>query len=530
MPRRSLFVCAVFLAFAMMPVAAQAGPVASASTTVAATDVWPPVLQVAGVADGGVYGSAIAPQITCADADLATLRLTLDGNPWASGGVIGSGRHVLDALAVDTSGNSTEQTYAFAVDTLSPEFHAFVLAPGVVNVYSGYRDITFTIDLSDDLTGIDTAASGVRLISPRGASAIAVTPMTLVSGDSAGGDGVYVQTLRIPQGSEAGVWRADVAFFDRAGHRATPVASNLIDVGQTYIVAVSNTQEAADAVSAAILSVTPGDLTFGTTVTLTGEAADSLGHTIVAYEWSSSRDGVLGTGSRQSFRTSSLSVGTHSISLRAQCSDGTWSSPVTFGTPVVVRAVQSDALAPATVSDAKPAYAGSAIITLTAADLGGSGVDHTYYVLDGGSRVEGTLVATSAVGPHELVFWSVDRAGNVETATRLDFSVTLPKATVSTPSAPSGVHSRAGFTVTGTVAPRHSSGTYLVTLYFYRYQSGHYVLRKTVRAKRYSYSSSKSKYAARVSLSSRGRWRIRALHADATHAASWSGYRYVTVR
>ena len=74
---------------------------------------------------------------------------------------------------------------------------------------------------------------------------------------------------------------------------------------------------------------------------------------------------------------------------------------------------------PATTSDSVPVYDGAATIKLTATDVGGSGVAHTYYILDGAPQVEGkTIVVPAPVNGatvHTLEFWSVDAVGNIET-------------------------------------------------------------------------------------------------------------------
>jgi cytochrome c peroxidase len=109
--------------------------------------------------------------------------------------------------------------------------------------------------------------------------------------------------------------------------------------------------------------------------------------------------------------------------------------------------------------------------------------------------------------------------------------VVLPHATVYTPHAPSTMYRNHHYTIYGYVAPRHTSGTYLVTLKFYLKNSkGVYVYHHSVSAKRYSYSTTKTKYSAKVSLPHAGRWRVRAYHADASHAPSFSGYDYITVK
>jgi hypothetical protein len=75
----------------------------------------------------------------------------------------------------------------------------------------------------------------------------------------------------------------------------------------------------------------------------------------------------------------------------------------------------SDTTPPATSSNAAASYTGTATITLTAADTGGSGVAHTYYKLDAAAQVESRTIIVSSVGTHTIEFWSVDVAGNTET-------------------------------------------------------------------------------------------------------------------
>ena len=91
----------------------------------------------------------------------------------------------------------------------------------------------------------------------------------------------------------------------------------------------------------------------------------------------------------------------------------------------------TDTTAPTTVSDAKATYDSSATIKLTATDnTDGSGVAHTYYVLDGAAQAEGTSVSTSVAGTHTLEFWSADVAGNIESPRN---SATFVVTTVVTP-------------------------------------------------------------------------------------------------
>lgn len=74
-----------------------------------------------------------------------------------------------------------------------------------------------------------------------------------------------------------------------------------------------------DSVSAARIS--PGEA-----VTFTGHGVDPDGGSIAAYNWRSSLDGQLSTAA--SFKTSSLSQGTHTIWFKVQDSGGAWSKEV----------------------------------------------------------------------------------------------------------------------------------------------------------------------------------------------------------
>ncbi|HEX7364974.1 MAG TPA: hypothetical protein VF366_07410 [Dehalococcoidia bacterium] len=83
--------------------------------------------------------------------------------------------------------------------------------------------------------------------------------------------------------------------------------------------------------TAYIDSIYPINVTCGETVTFKGHGIDPDG-TVGAYDWRSSRDGDLST--IDTFSTSSLSSGTHTIWLRVQDNDGQWSNQVS-GTVVV---------------------------------------------------------------------------------------------------------------------------------------------------------------------------------------------------
>jgi len=80
-----------------------------------------------------------------------------------------------------------------------------------------------------------------------------------------------------------------------------------------------------------------------------------------------------------------------------------------------------DTVAPVTTSDAQAGYVGNATITFAASDgAGGSGVDRTYSILDGGAPVQGASLTVTAPASgsewHTLQYYSVDVEGNTEIA------------------------------------------------------------------------------------------------------------------
>jgi hypothetical protein len=108
--------------------------------------------------------------------------------------------------------------------------------------------------------------------------------------------------------------------------------------------------------------------------------------------------------------------------------------------------------------------------------------------------------------------------------------VVTPRVYLTRPTTPTSVKRARAFSAYGFIKPRHTSGTYPVAIKCYRYQSGKWVLRKTVPAKASNYSTY-TKYSKSLSLPYAGRWRIRAYHAaDSKNAATCSSYRYVTVK
>ncbi len=77
--------------------------------------------------------------------------------------------------------------------------------------------------------------------------------------------------------------------------------------------------------------------------------------------------------------------------------------------------------------------------------------------------------------------------------------------------------------------PRHTSGSKAVKLQFQRYYKGKYRAYKTVTAYAYNYSSY-SRVKGSYKIPYKGKWRVRAFHDDAGHAATYSSWLYKTVK
>jgi hypothetical protein len=121
-----------------------------------------------------------------------------------------------------------------------------------------------------------------------------------------------------------------------------------------------------------------------------------------------------------------LALGTYTVVTRVRdarhrLSTYTWTFTVTDGTP------------PVTTSNTVLNYIDSASIRLTATDVGGTGVLHTYYSLDGATQATYTTTLTVSAGIvsrlHSLEFWSVDVASNVEAHHTVLFFVQMTKKT-----------------------------------------------------------------------------------------------------
>lgn len=97
-----------------------------------------------------------------------------------------------------------------------------------------------------------------------------------------------------------------------------------------------------------------------------------------------------------------------------------------------------DEVAPTTILSTDPTDAlwnnSDIQVSLNASD-NGSGVENTFYTINGGTQQSGTSFAITTEGPNTISYWSVDKAGNVEAVKtetiNIDKSVPITTANVS---------------------------------------------------------------------------------------------------
>lgn len=105
-----------------------------------------------------------------------------------------------------------------------------------------------------------------------------------------------------------------------------------------------------------------------------------------------------------------------------------------------------------------------------------------------------------------------------------------PYAYVSTPSMKTTVYRYRSFSILGKVYPNHTSASSPVRLSFQRYENNRWRSKFSVNTTRKTSSSTYTNWARTQKMSQRGKWRVRAYHADADHLTTYSSWRYFTVR
>jgi hypothetical protein len=128
---------------------------------------------------------------------------------------------------------------ALSSDSQPPNLLGFDLAPKVIDTSTSSQNITLTAKVVDDWSGLRAVGgdgsdnvSKVTFVSPTGSQRAVATinPSDLISGDDL--DGVYRDSITLPQGSEKGAWMLEsLNLMDRGGNVRTFRRDDLISKG-----------------------------------------------------------------------------------------------------------------------------------------------------------------------------------------------------------------------------------------------------------------------------------------------------------
>jgi Tol biopolymer transport system component len=296
------------------------------------------------------------------------------------------------------SGAQTEGAVV-SVGALGPHAIEFWSVDGAGNAESPHKTASFVVA---DATAPTTTSDAT------GSYANAAT-IHLSASDNSGGSGVAHTFYRLDSGAQtegvvvsvAGLGLHAIEFWsvDGAGNAESPHKS------ASFVVA--------DAIGPATTSDVVGAYANAATIHLA--STDNAGGSGIAHTYYRIDGGAPAEGAVVSVAV----LGSHTLEFWSVDLAGNAETPHKGASFVVV-----DTIAPSTTCDSVASYVGTATIHLTAADsAGGSGVAHTYSRLDGAAQAEGVVVSTTAVGAHALQYWSVDAAGNAESAHTATFTV-----------------------------------------------------------------------------------------------------------
>ncbi|MBI1921280.1 MAG: hypothetical protein HYS23_09405 [Geobacter sp.] len=350
----------------------------------------PPVIAIAGVGEGEHYAKPPVPVVTLAgDAD-PKAEITLDGQPYKPGTLVGEGDHKLQVVATNSAGFDSKKSVRFVVD----------LTPPLVFPKNTPNGSTFNAPVVPEITVVEPNLLGVT---------------------------VTVNGKPSPAGtafSEEGTYRIEAVAEDKAGNKAR--ASALFTIDRTP------------------------PLTFfgwGNLVRATAETTYVTGGTLINLFAQDS--GLISSGvSRIEYRFDSerqwrkyeepaifagVADGKHHLSFRAVDRAGNVEASHDLAvavdmTPPATTLAVSD---PAGSSDGRYIADPSARFTLQAKDTL-SGIAKVEYRIDESAWQSYAPFSMQAEGEHILSFRSTDHLGNVETTrtTRVLIDSTPPETAV----------------------------------------------------------------------------------------------------
>ncbi len=403
-----------------------AGNETSATSTGVKIDRTAPATKVSDVSDWS--NSAVTVTLTTGDnlSGVAATYYQLDTEPAAKGTSLtidAEGIHTLQVWSVDVAGNvEAHKNVTVKIDKTAPGISHTSLPAANEHSWNN-TDVTVTFTCTDRGSGIARCTDPVT--KGEGAAQKVVGTATDTAGNSATDEtSVNVDKTKptvtgaLSAKANANGWlNTDVtATFtcadqdglsgvlscpaattltegadQRAGGTATDAADNVSDA---FSITGVNVDTTAPTLSGAATSAPNSNGWYRGDVAVRWSAADAL----------SGIDGDAPADSTVTGEGDELSVGT-SVADKAGNTMG-----------ATVGGIKIDRHAPSTTATAPSGWQIDDVTVRLAATDNLSGVASTHYSVNGGAPQAGTTVTVTAEGTHRVAYWSVDEAGNAETA------------------------------------------------------------------------------------------------------------------
>jgi len=364
----------------------------------------------------------------------------LDGGSTQTGTSVSintEGNHTLSFWSVDNAGNVEDANTVQVKIDLTPPSIGHTLTPTPNAAGWNNTDVTVTFTCTDALSGIASCTNPVT-VSTEGAGQ-SVSGTATDNADNTAADTVTVNVdktqptitaSRSPAPNSFGWNNTNVTVSFTCSDTLSGVKSCTAPVTvsteganqQVTGQAVDNADNSASAtVSGISIDKTPPSLSGAPTT-----PANSHGwyNGDVTIQWEAS-DGLSGIDPSTMPADSVITGEGDNLSASASVSDK--AGNITTATVGPIKIDRTPPVTTASVPDPFPSgwYAGPVTLTLNALDTL-SDVDVTYYSVDNGApQVYSGPFTFSLGGVHEIRFWSVDNAGNVEDSSAADHVITI---------------------------------------------------------------------------------------------------------
>ncbi|MGE3972169.1 MAG: Ig-like domain-containing protein [Porticoccaceae bacterium] len=127
-----------------------AGNAAEAVSRQVIVDLFPPAIEVSGIDQGALTNQPVSLQIAITDVSPVQSSITLDGQPFASGGTVGSdGVHLLRVLATDALDRHSERLLDFSIDRTPPMVRIDLPGDGAIIFADSTRVVGSTEPLAE---------------------------------------------------------------------------------------------------------------------------------------------------------------------------------------------------------------------------------------------------------------------------------------------------------------------------------------------------------------------------------------------